>query len=136
MGMERVCLVVFAALAVVGCSHQDDAVKGAPPPPLTPTAVSPPLSKATWTDGLWPFTVPDGVLKCYVEDSMQTITSGGVEYGLNATARRFGNFRDIDEIAPAANPPGYVEINGVRQPVKTYAISLDGIYARANKLCS
>jgi hypothetical protein len=80
--------------------------------------------------------VPDGVLKCYVEDSMQTFTSGGVEYGLNATARRFGNFRDIDEIAPAANPPGYVEINGTRQPVKTYAISLDAIYARANKLCS
>lgn len=44
---------------------------------------------------------PDGVLKCYVEDSMETFTSGGVEYGLNATAKRFGNFRDIDEIVPA-----------------------------------
>jgi hypothetical protein len=80
--------------------------------------------------------VPDGVLKCYVEDSMQTFTSDGVEYGLNATARRFGNFRDIDEIAPAANPLGYVEINGTEHPVKTYAISLDGIYALANTLGS
>lgn len=134
MGMERVALVVLAILAVGGCSQPDEAVTAALT--LTPTAVSPPLSKATWTDGVWPFTVPDGVLKCYVEDSMQTFTSNGVEYGLNATARRFGNFRDIDEIVPAKSPPGYVEITGTRQPVKTYAIRLDGIYTRANKLCS
>jgi hypothetical protein len=93
------------------------------------------MSKATWTGGAWPFTVSYGVLKCYVEDSMETITSGGVEYGLNATARRFGNFRDIDEIVPAG-PTAYVDINGTRQPVKTYAVSLDAIYARASMLCS
>jgi hypothetical protein len=93
------------------------------------------MFKATWTGGAWPVTVPDGVLKCYVEDSMETFTSGGVEYGLNATAKRFGNFRDIDEIVPTG-PTAYVDINGTKQPVKTDAVSLDRIYARASKLCS
>ena len=128
--------MVFAAAAlfvVGGCSEPAEVRTSAPS--LIPTAVSPPLSKSTWTDGIWPFTVPDGVLKCYVEDSMETFTSGGVEYGLNATARRFGNFRDLDEIVPAG-PPGHVEINGTKQPVKTYAVSLDRIYARANELCA
>jgi hypothetical protein len=75
------------------------------------------------------------VVKCYVEDSMQTFTFGGVEYGLNATASHFGNFRNLDEIVPLG-PPGYVEINGTRNPVKRYAVSLDAIYSFANKLCS
>lgn len=127
-------LVVFALLAVGGCSQPDQALTAAPT--LTPTAISRPLAQAGWTDGPWPFTVPDGVLKCYVEDSMQTFTSNGVEYGLNATAKRFGNFQNIDEIAPVASPPAYVEIDGTKRPVKTYAISLDAIYARANKLCA
>ena len=98
MGIERAALVfafvALAALVVGGCSEPAEVKTSASP---TPKAVSPPISKATWTGGVWPFTVPDGVLKCYVEDSMETFTSGGVEYGLNATAKRFGNFRDIDE---------------------------------------
>jgi hypothetical protein len=136
VGIERAALVfAFAALAAVvvgGCSEPAEVRTSASP---TPTAVSPPISKPTWTGGVWPFTVPNAVLKCYAEDSMETFTSGGVEYGLNATAKRFGNFRDIDEIMPVG-PPGYVEINDTRQPVKTYAVSLDGISSRASKLCS
>lgn len=134
VGRKRVGVAVVAVLFVGGCSQPDETVAAATA--LTPTAVSPLLSKSTWTDGVWPLTVPDGVLKCYVEDSMQTFTADGVEYGLNATARRFGNFRDIDEIAPVASPPDYVEVDGTKHPVKTYAVSLDGIYARANNLCS
>jgi hypothetical protein len=135
MGIKRAALVfvVSAALIVGGCSGPAEVSTAAPS--LTPTAVSPPMSKATWTGGVWPFTVPDGVLKCYVEDSMETFASGGVEYGLNATAKRFGNFRDIDEIVPPG-PTAYVDINGTEQPVKTDAEGLDGIYARASKLCS
>jgi len=66
---------------------------------------------------------------------MVTFTAGGVEYGLNETARRFGHFPDIDEIVPDG-PGGYVEINGTRQPVRTDAVSLDGIYSRVRELCS
>jgi hypothetical protein len=134
VGIDRAAFVFVSAAVVLGGCSKPAEVRPATPS-LTPTAVSPPLSKATWTGGVWPFTVPDGVLKCYVEDSMETFTSGGVEYGLNATARRFGNFRDIDEIVPPG-PTAYVDINGTKQPVKTYAVSLDVIYARASKLCS
>lgn len=66
---------------------------------------------------------------------MVTFTAGGVEYGLNATARQFGNFRDIDEIV-ADGPEGYVEIAGTTQRVPTSAFTLDGIHARARVLCS
>jgi hypothetical protein len=134
VGIARVTLViVLAGLVVVGCFQQD-----AVPTPATrpaPTAVGAPISKTTWSDGLWPFTVADGVLKCYSEDSMVTFTAGGVEYGLNATARRFGNFRDIAEIMPDG-PDGYVEANGMRQRVPTHGVSLEGIYSRARALCS
>jgi hypothetical protein len=133
VGLVRVALVVvFAGLVVVGCSEQDAIRTPASRP--TPTAVAP-VSKTTWTDGVWPFTVPDGVLKCYSEDSMVTFTAGGVEYGLNATARKFGNFRGIGEIVPDG-PDGYVEINGTRQRVKTEAFTLDEIHSRAGELCS
>lgn len=126
-------LVIFSAgLVIVSCSKQDEV--GTPASPPTPTAVGAPISKTAWTGGVWPFTVPDGVLKCYSADSMVTFAAGGLEYGLNATARRFGNFRDIDEIM-ADGPEGYVEVNGARQPVKTNAVSLDGIYSRARELC-
>ena len=132
--MVRMSLgIVLVGLMVVGCSERDEVRASTSRP--TPTAVDGPISKSTWTDGVWPFTVPDGVLKCYSEDSMVTFTAGGMEYGLNETARRFGHFQDIDEIVPDG-PDGYVEINGTRQPVKTDAVSLDGIYARARALCS
>ncbi|BBX43439.1 hypothetical protein [Mycobacterium simiae] len=125
MAMQRLGLVVVAVLAVAGCSRPDEAVSAQAT--LTPAAVSPLLSKATWADGVWPFTVPDGVLKCYMQDSMQTFTSNGMEYGLNATARRFGHFADLEDIAPLASPPAYVEINATRWPVKTYAILEAGL---------
>lgn len=133
MGIVRVGLVIaWAGLAVVACSEHNVAAPASGP---TPTAISPEISKATWTNGAWPFTVPEGVLKCYAEDSMVTFTAAGIEYGLNATAKRFGDFRDIDEIVPDG-PEGYVEINGTRQPVKTHAVSLEGINARARELCT
>jgi hypothetical protein len=134
MGIMRVGLVIACAgLVGAACSEQNNVAAPASGP--TPTAVSSVISKATWAGGVWPFTVPDGVLKCYSEDSMVTFTAAGIEYGLNATARRFGNFRDIDEIVPAG-PEGYVEINGTSQPVKTHAVSLEAINARAQELCT
>jgi hypothetical protein len=131
---SRLGVIGLATLVVGGCSPSVESVRATPT--LTPTAVSRPLSRTTWTDGAWPFAVPDGVLKCYAEDAMQTFTSGGVEYGLNATARHFGAFRNIDEIVPAADPPGHVEINGTAHPAASYAVSLDRIYAQADTLCS
>ena len=126
-------VIIIAGLATAGCSKPVDVT--APSPSLTPTAVSDVVSKATWKEGVWPFTVPDGVVKCYIEDSMITFTSEGVEYGLNVTARRFGDFPDIDEIAPRRSD-GYVEIEGTRQPVRTDAVGLDEVLSYANKFCS
>ncbi|MGV0814580.1 hypothetical protein ABQF34_21655 [Mycolicibacterium boenickei] len=130
MGLARAVLVtVLTGLVVAGCAGQEVS-----PSQPTPTAVGAPISKATWTDGVWPFTVPDGVLKCYAEDGMVTFTAGGTEYGLIETARRFGHFPDIDAIVPDG-PDGYVEVDGTRQPVRTNAVSLDGIYALVRDLC-
>lgn len=127
----RVGLVAVAALLLAGCSENE--IQRAADP--APTAVGAPISKSTWTDGRWQFTVSEGQLKCYSEDSMVTFTTGGVEYGLNATARRFGNFSDIGEVMLVGRE-GYVEVNGTRQQVKTYAVSLDRILASAAKLCA
>jgi hypothetical protein len=69
----------------VGCSEQDEVRASASRP--TPTAVSAPISKATWTGGVWPFTVPDGVLKCYSEDSMVKQDFGGSSGAPYATVR-------------------------------------------------
>lgn len=96
MGLGRVAAVVLlAALCVVGCAG-----RGASTAPPIPTAISAPISKATWTDGVWPFTVPDGVVKCYTEDGMVTFVADGVEYGLNQAAIRFGHYPDIDAVVP------------------------------------
>jgi hypothetical protein len=132
--VARVSLAILtAALTLVGCEHSGEVQ--ALPPNVTPTAVSEPLTEATWGDGQWPFSVSKGVLKCYVEDSMVTFTAGGVEYGLNATATRFGGFPSIAAIVPDG-PLGFVEINGERQPVKTSGRSLEGINSVARHLCS
>jgi hypothetical protein len=66
---------------------------------------------------------------------MVTFTAGGVEYGLNETAVRFGNFPDIDEIVPDG-PEAYVEVNGTRLRVPTSALTFHGIHAHARALCS
>lgn len=74
------------------------------PPATASTAVAPSdqrpagyVSEATWTDGLWPFTVPEGMLQC---GSLQrvTFTTNRVIYALNGAAKSAGGFEDVDSI--------------------------------------
>jgi hypothetical protein len=120
-----------AALMLAGCSSSDTASK---PSSLVPAGVSAPLTAATWTDGEWPFTVSEGVLKCYLEDSMVTFTANGVEYGLNNTAIKFGGYADIDDIRPDG-PVYYVVVNGERQPVETSKVPIERVLRRSYGLC-
>jgi hypothetical protein len=100
----RVGLAVAAvALAATGCS-------GGSEPPPHPTDF---VSKATWTDAIWPFTVAEGLLTCHDPDRV-TFTAEGVEYALNDAAKSTGEFPDITPVLRK----GYVEINDERQPVK------------------
>src|ERR1700712_4388193 len=91
------------------------------------------VSQATWTDGPWPFTVSEGILKCYVGDSMVTFTVDGVEYGLNPSAAQSGEFEDPDPVRRDGRP-GYVEIGDERQPVPT-KMSVDRFVASGSELC-
>lgn len=79
--MLRMAMGIAVALVAAGCHSDPDRTTGTPS--LTPTAVSTPVSRFTWSAGPWPFTVADVTVKCYLEDSMVTVTAGGVEYGLN-----------------------------------------------------
>jgi hypothetical protein len=98
--------------------------------------LSEPLSKHNLAPGEWTLTVPEGVLKCYIEDSMVTFTADGVEYGLSQTAIRFGGYPDIHEILPPPSPStGVVEVNGQRQSVPLTSLIPDGLLARARSLC-
>jgi hypothetical protein len=91
------------------------------------------VSQATWTEGPWPFTVSEGTLKCYAGDSMVTFTVDGVEYALNLSATRFGDFHDPDPIRRDGRP-GYVDIGDERQPVPT-KMSVDRFVAKGLELC-
>jgi hypothetical protein len=104
--------VAVAALTAAGCGGSSE-----PPPP--PVGF---VSQATWPDkpypsgGPWPFTVTEGVLMCHAPHRV-TFTANGVEYALNGAAKSAGQFQNVNAIWRDAGP-GYVEINGTRQPVK------------------
>jgi hypothetical protein len=127
-----VSLVACVAVIMGGCAQKNDAP--AARPSVTPTAVSEPLSKGTLAPGDWTLTVPEGVLKCYSEDSMVTFTADGVEYGLSQTAIRFGGYPDIHQILPPLKT-GVVEVNGQRQAAPITSPIPDGLLSRAQSLC-
>jgi hypothetical protein len=58
------------------------------------------ISAATWTDGPWPFTVPDATLACTNLRGLesQTLTSNGITYALNSVAKDAGPSPAIDPI--------------------------------------
>jgi hypothetical protein len=99
---------------MVSCAERPES-----PPAISPSAgaIATPLSKATWTDGPWPFTVSEGVLRCRFSYRV-TFTTGGVEYALNRAAEKAAQFGDINDILPDG-PVGYVVIGDVWQPVPT-----------------
>lgn len=80
----------------------------------TPQATAGPsgyVSQATWTDGPWPLTVPDGTIAC---ESLGkglgrvTITAGGKTYWVNGLAKGTHKYADLDEIWRA--DPKYPDI--------------------------
>jgi hypothetical protein len=75
------------------------AVTTSPPSESTTTAVAttPPgyISESTWTEGQWPFTVPEGVLMCITKGFIPQVTFNvnDVMYAVNGAAR-LGGFAD------------------------------------------
>lgn len=133
MGMAPVSSVVLGVgLAIAGCGAQQNVA--APPATPTPTA-GVEVAEKTWAQGAWPFTVPAGTLRCYAEDGMITFASGGSEYGLNPSAQRFGDYRNLDEVSRPA-PEGYVEIGGERRSVALPPVGFDRVLERAQRLCA
>lgn len=129
MGTVRAGVAAGLTVLVAGCAVEGTPVAAAPAPYAAEV-----ISQDGWHDGPWPFTVREGTLQCYVEDSMATFVVNGVEYGLNDTARAFGGYPDVYDLV-TDGPLGYVEINDERQPVPTYA-SMRGVIDRARELCS
>jgi hypothetical protein len=119
-------------LVVVSCAGRPES---APAVSQSPAAIATPISKATWTDGPWPFTVSEGVLRCRFYYHV-TFTADGVEYAVNTAAKKTAQFGDIDDIVPEmpGGPIGYVDINGERQPVKV-GPHLDRVLSRGIDLC-
>jgi hypothetical protein len=113
-------------MVVAGCSGSDESAGPAP----TPIATT--VSEATWTDGPWPLTVSEGVLRCRFSYRV-TFTAHGTEYALSHAATTSGQFRDIDELRPAG-PVGFVTI-GDRQELVRAGPSLEAMLARGLDLC-
>lgn len=83
----------------------------APPiPPLPQTTLnrrSVDISRETWTEGPWPLTVNEAVLKCQ-GDNLVTIATGEEEYALNAAAYELTELPDAAAISiPDPNNPGF-----------------------------
>jgi Protein of unknown function (DUF2511) len=81
----------------------------APNAPSSTRADQPPnrpagyVSDATWTDGPWPFTVPEGTLLCApygVGGRSQSVTfiANGVVYAINGTAKGTHQFAPLEQI--------------------------------------
>lgn len=67
----------------------------------SPTAPRGFVSEATWTDGPWPLTVPEGTLACESLGGRLgrvTITANGTTYWVNGLAKGTHRFADLDEI--------------------------------------
>ncbi|MGB3230078.1 MAG: DUF2511 domain-containing protein, partial [Mycobacterium sp.] len=83
-------------------SESTTAVTTTPPSKSTTTAVTTPppgyISESTWTDGQWPFTVPEGVLICTNPGWQMTLIANGVTYAVNLTAGFGGRYADITAI--------------------------------------
>ena len=75
-------------------------IVGAPAASAEPNRPRGYISQATWTDGLWPFTVPDGTLMCGVGKRVTFIATppGGKRdmFAVNGAAKPF--FASIDPI--------------------------------------
>ncbi|WP_163645871.1 DUF2511 domain-containing protein [Mycobacterium conspicuum] len=63
----------------------------------TPAAPRGYVSQATWTDGPWPLTVPDGTLRCEPPGRV-TITNGGVTYWINGSAKAAHKYADLHDV--------------------------------------
>lgn len=122
-------VAVLAGLFVVSCTERPESPPAVSP---SPASITEHVSKATWTDGPWPFTVSEGMLRCRFSYHV-TFTSGGVEYALSGAAKKAGQFGDIDDVMPDG-PVGYVVIGDVRQPVKM-GPSVFRVLSRGLDLC-
>jgi len=91
------------------------------------------VSKATWTDGPWPLTVSEGVLRCRFSYRV-TFTAQGAEYALSHAATSSGQFRDIGELLPDG-PVGFVTIGDTQQRVR-FGPGLGAMLARGLDLCA
>jgi hypothetical protein len=103
-------ILMVGAVGAAGCGSDTST---AAPPPIAMT-----VSEATWTNGPWPLTVSEGVLRCRYSYQV-TFTANGQEYALNRKAVESGDFGNIAAITHPSSqgPVGFVEINGERQPV-------------------
>jgi hypothetical protein len=125
---RRMWVAVIAALStltlVAGCGVPIKAAVGgsrlsgaiSEPRSSSPTATAEPvapsggpfddrISAVTWTDGPWPFTVPQGTLACTNLRGLQsqTLSFNGITYALNEVAKSGGLYPAIDSIW-RANP--------------------------------
>lgn len=78
-----------ACLTLSACSSGDSSISG------ESSGKSIEVSKTTWRDGEWPFTVPRGILGCTPPGEV-TFNVEGKVYGLNGTA--------LDHGLPEVNP--------------------------------
>jgi len=118
--------LVAVGLATVGCS---------PPIDSASAPIATQLSEATRTDGPWPFTSTDGVLRCRYPYQV-TFTVNGVEYAPDNHAAQSGHFEAVSPILRGTDgPTGYVEINGDRQPVPAGGKGIGEVIAKGLDLC-
>ena len=78
--MKRLLTIVpVLLLALAGCGG------GTAAPATTPESASLTISKATWTNGPWPFTVDAGVLTCHIGpmNSLTFTPNTGTTYWVN-----------------------------------------------------
>ena len=75
------------------------AVVSLPPPPVAPTTTEAPtpnrpggyVSETTWTDGPWPFTVPEGTPMC--ASNRLTFTANRTMYAVNGQPKALTSWR-------------------------------------------
>jgi hypothetical protein len=119
VGVRAVLAVAVVALALAGCADERQPPRSAE------------VSKTAWqngtNNGLWPFTVDEGVLTCHAPDWV-TFTANGTEYALNDNARWLGHYRNVSAILVT----GFVQIGNERQPVP---ISYGSMADRGRELC-